>query len=252
MTMIGLVVPTLGQRPDYLQACLESIRANEPSRINLVAPEGFNYRKLMDQGLIDQFTLDPGGGLAKAINAGIKAFDSSIAYVSWLGDDDLLERESLEKSVAAFKPGIVAVFGNCSFIDANSRKFWELKSGQWAVGMLSWGPNKVPQPGSLLLREAVEGVGYLDENLGWAFDQDLFLKLRSSGKLKHIPQSLASFRWHDASLSAGESKKSLKEASNVRLKYARPGLRSLCRLREELHVFLASSVTASLDRRQVQ
>jgi GT2 family glycosyltransferase len=218
--------------------------------INLVAPLSIDYDYFFNEGLIDRFTIDPGLGLARAISTGIQVFDASVTHVSWLGDDDTLTPGSLRAAYEALQEGDVAIFGDCNFIDEKSKIFWTLKTGPWAVPMLSWGPNRVPQPGCLLLREAVAEVGYLDENLGWAFDQDLFLKLKKIGRLRYINRTLANFRWHDDSLSAGSSEKSVREAASVRLRHGRTQLRWLSALREAIHVRLALAVRPSLERRK--
>lgn len=247
---VGIVVPTLGDRPEYLRACLESIRENGHCAINLVAPENFDFKSLFNEGLIDLCTIDPARGLAYAVSSGIKAFDESVTHVSWLGDDDTLTPGSIQATYRAFSKGDVAVFGNCNFIDEESKVFWTLRSGAWAVSMLSWGPNKVPQPGSLLLREAVAAAGYLDETLGWAFDHDLFLKLRKIGTIRYIDRTVANFRWHENSLSAGSSERSIREAARVRIRHSRAHLRWLSTLREAVHVRLALTLRPSLDRRK--
>jgi hypothetical protein len=247
---VGIVVPTLGQRPEYLLACLKSIRSSGVCSINLVAPKSFDYKSLMADGLIDQFTLDTGGGLARAINSGLRAFSDAISRVGWLGDDDLLALGSLEFAIGSFQVGDVAVYGDCNFIDEAGRVFWTLRSSSRAVRVLHWAPNKVPQPGSLLLRDAVEKVGYLDESLGWAFDQDLFLKLRKLGRIRYVPQTLASFRWHDESLSSGQSANSIREAAKVRIAHTPRILRWFASARETLHVQLALSIPSKLDRQK--
>lgn len=247
MKVIGLVVPTLGTRPKYLEECLESIRVNEIAYVNLVAPASFDPSLLFSRGLIDAFTPDAGRGLAGAINDGFRHLPADLEVIAWLGDDDILETESLRTAADALTTGVVAVFGDCNFIDEDSKVFWTLRTGQWAVSLLSWGPNKIPQPGSLFRRRSVEEVGELDESLGWAFDQDLFLKLRSLGKVAYVPKTVASFRWHATSLSAGSSGDSVREAASVRIRHTKKKFRLLARLREYVHVRLALSVRSTLD-----
>jgi hypothetical protein len=78
------------------------------------------------------------------------------------------------------------------------------------------GPQLIPQPGSLFRRSSFEQVGGLDESLKWAFDLDLFLKLRKVGKFGFLKEPLAEFRWHEGSLSVGSRQGSVDEASKVR------------------------------------
>lgn len=39
---VGIVVPTLGERPEYLLECLQSIRKAGRAHVLLVAPNGFD------------------------------------------------------------------------------------------------------------------------------------------------------------------------------------------------------------------
>ena len=60
---------------------------------------------------------------------------------------------------------------------------------------MQFGPQLLPQPGSLFDRAVFERVGGLDESLKWAFDLDLFLKLRGCGRVEFVDAPLAEFRW---------------------------------------------------------
>jgi GT2 family glycosyltransferase len=216
---VGIVVPTLGNRPDYLEQCLRSIRSAGEAHILLVAPASFNSSALKSSGLIDSAVADQGGGLPAAINQGIRALPSSIEYVNWLGDDDLLTKDSLEISSRALNQDSrsVMVFGSCDYIDSVGQLLWANSSGQWAVPLLRFGPDLIPQPGALFRRSAFEKFGGLRTDLGWAFDFDLFIRLSKVGKLMFFNVTLAKFRWHPESLSVEYRKKSVAEASQVRV-----------------------------------
>jgi hypothetical protein len=81
---------------------------------------------------------------------------------------------------------------------------------------MRFGPQLIPQPGSLFTLNAFRKVGELDSRYKWAFDLDLLLKFSKVGKIQYIPKILSSFRWHDGSLSVGGRKGSVKEASRIR------------------------------------
>ena len=214
---IGLVVPTLGTRPDYLRNCLESIRLAGKSHINLVAPADFDPTTLLSKGLVDQVTVDPGSGLSGAINAGVGTLPEKINLVNWLGDDDILKPETLETLASEFsKPSVVLVYGHCDYIDDNGQKMWSSPTGQFAAHILRFGPDLIPQPGALFRREAFEIVGGLSADFGWAFDFDLLIKLSKIGKLQFVPMAVSGFRWHSDSLTVRARWKSVGEASKVR------------------------------------
>jgi GT2 family glycosyltransferase len=218
---VGIVVPTLGNRTDYLEQCLRSIRSAGEAHILLVAPTSFNSSALKSSGLIDSAVVDRSEGLPAAINQGINELPSHVEYVNWLGDDDLLTKGSLETTAKVLEKDAeaVMVFGSCDYIDGKGQIIWTNNSGQWAVPLLRIGPDLIPQPGALFRRSAFEKVGGLRTDLGWAFDFDLFIRLSKAGKLRFINQTLAQFRWHPESLSVEHRKKSVAEASQVRVSH---------------------------------
>ena len=233
---IGVVVPTLGDRPGYLMESIKSIRQAGPAYISVVRPPRANALDGEITELVDSIVDDPGQGLAYAINTGINGLPNTVKYATWLGDDDRLVQSSLQKvskyletnSDAAF------VFGQCQYIDANGQRLWLNKSGKWAELLMLCGPQLIPQPGSLFRRSSFEQVGGLDEGLKWAFDLDLFLKLRKVGKFGFLNEPLAEFRWHDGSLSVGSRQGSVNEASQVRRRYLPIGVRQVSVIWEPL------------------
>ena len=218
---VGIVVPTLGRRPDYLEQCLKSIRAAGAAHILLVSPKTLDTSSLETAGLVDSVIDDPGLGLAAAINQGIHSLPESVEYVNWLGDDDLLTPGSLSSSIDVLRqnPEVVMTFGACDYIDSKGNSVWVNRSGGWAVPLLRFGPDLIPQPGAIFRRSTFNAVGELRPDLGWAFDFDLFIRLSKVGKLYWMNQTLAQFRWHPESLSVEHRKKSVAEASRVRLSH---------------------------------
>jgi GT2 family glycosyltransferase len=218
---VGIVVPTLGRRTDYLKQCLQSIRAAGDAHICLVAPKDFDFQPLISSGLADQFVVDPAEGLSEAINNGFAELPIEVEYINWLGDDDLLAPASLNETAQVLdsNPATVLVYGACDYVDPNGKVVWANKSGQWASPLLHFGPDLIPQPGALFRRSAFEQVGGLSKTYDWAFDFDLLLKLKKKGKLRFINKTLASFRWHPESLSVEFRTMSVAEASKVRVSH---------------------------------
>ena len=218
---VGIVVPTLGRRADYLKQCLQSIRAAGEPHICLVAPKDFDFQPLISAGLADQFVVDPAEGLSEAINKGFAELPIEIEYINWLGDDDLLAPASLNETAQVLdsNPATVLVYGACDYVDPKGVVVWTNKSGQWASPLLHFGPDLIPQPGALFRRSAFEQVGGLSSTYDWAFDFDLLLKLKKKGKLRFINKTLASFRWHPESLSVEFRTMSVAEASKVRVSH---------------------------------
>lgn len=230
---IGIVVPTLGRRQVFLEKCLESIRTAHRSRelvhVLLVAPESFDSSGMLNSGLINQVLKDPNNGLPAAINIGFDSLPKEIEYINWLGDDDLLTAGSLDISanVLDLDKKVVMTFGACDYIDSSDIKVWTNNSGQWAVPLLRFGPDLIPQPGALFRRNAFDAAGKLNVAYDWAFDFDLFIRISKLGNIKYIDRVVSKFRWHPASLSVEHRQRSISEASSVRISHLPKALRAI-------------------------
>jgi hypothetical protein len=218
---VGVVVPTLGTRPGLLEQSLLSIREAGDAFVVLVSPKGFDSTELMRTGLVDSSVQDDGRGLPAAINKGVASFPTDVLYVNWLGDDDLLTPGSLGLAAAALDADheVLMAFGSCEYINTEGVRVWKNRSGQWAVPLLRFGPDLIPQPGALFRRSAFASVEGLSLHYDWAFDFDLFIKFSKLGKLKYIDATLAKFRWHPTSLSVEFRRASVREASKVRVSH---------------------------------
>ena len=219
MSAVGVVVPTIGERPQYLESTLKSIREAGESFIVLVGRKGFDGSSFQKTGLVDVYVDEDDASVPNKINQGFRALPASIEYITWIGDDDLLAPGALETAVKALnkpeKP--VLVFGHCQYIDSDGNDVLVKRSGSWAVPLLRFGPQLIPQPSAFFRRGAFEKVGGLSDKFQFAFDFDLFLKLSKSGKTVFIDQILSSHRWHKTSLTYSRRWDSVKEASAVRV-----------------------------------
>jgi glycosyltransferase involved in cell wall biosynthesis len=219
MPAVGVVVPTIGERPQYLDITLKSIREAGDSYIVLVGRKGFDASSYQNEGLIDIYIDELEASVPNKINQGFRALPENIEYITWIGDDDLLAPGSLSVVVNALgkpeKP--VLVYGHCQYIDSEGKDVLVKRSGSWAVPLLSFGPQLIPQPSAVFRRDSFERVGGLSDKFEFAFDFDLFLKLSKLGKAVFIDKILSSHRWHATSLTYSRRWESVREASLVRV-----------------------------------
>jgi hypothetical protein len=227
MSAVGVVVPTIGERPQYLESTLKSIREAGESFIVLVGRKGFDGSTFEKSGLVDLYVDEDDASVPNKINQGFRALPANIEYITWIGDDDLLAPGALETAVQALnepeKP--VLVFGHCQYIDSEGKDVLVKRSGSWAVPLLRFGPQLIPQPSAFFRRDAFEKVGGLSDKFQFAFDFDLFLKLSKSGKAVFIDQILSSHRWHKTSLTYSRRWESVREANKVRVSNLAPAVR---------------------------
>lgn len=223
-TEVLIVIPTLGQRVDYLRQTLESIRNQQvEADIAVVTPLGATAARALAHEFGAKVIDDP-GSLPAAINLGVSQAGVQHRYVNWLGDDDLLTDQSLGSTIGELKanPDAVVAYGSCRYIDPQGKELWVSKAGKWADRILSWGPDLIPQPGMLIRREAWDSVGGVDESLSHAFDLDLLLKLKNHGGFIPVDHVVSCFRWHPESLTVSDRSKSLNESEEIKRRYLSP------------------------------
>lgn len=236
-----LVVPTLGRRPELLRQTLQSIADQSPQQADVVVvcpPDADATLKIAAE-FGAQVLDDPGaGGMTAAINAGLEQALEQAGpgheYVNWIGDDDLLTPGSLAATVQALDadPSATVAFGYCDYIDDVGRVLFTSRAGRFAPWLMTWGPDLVPQPGSLFRADAVRAVGGLDPSLHYAMDLDLLLRLRRRGPFVNTRRTLSCFRWHPTSTTVANRTPSLEESERVKRRYLSPTQRRLAPLWE--------------------
>lgn len=224
-----LLLPTLGERPDYLKETIQSVidQGVECDIVMIYPLKNQEVGVIADS--IGAIKVEDPGGLSKALNAGLSYANESHQFVSWIGDDDLLTDNSLKTAVSILEENedAVVVYGYCDYIDENGDFLFKNKMGNLAPWLMTWGPNLVPCPGSLFRRSALEQVGRFDENLHYTMDLDIFLKLRKIGKFINAKQTLSSFRWHALSSTVSNREKSLSESQMVKRRHMGKRLRTI-------------------------
>ncbi len=247
----GVVIPTKGERLDYLSMCIDKVYANQPREIIIIKSKNANIESLPNIAKATLLIEEEGQGLASAINTAIKRFSSEIEFVTWIGDDDVLNSDSLRvtRSVLLQNREASLVYGQCTYIDQSGKRIGKNHSGKWASKLLSVGPCFIPQPGSLIRRTSFELVHGLNESYKFAFDLELFLKLRNDGALLFIDQELASFRWHPDSLTVSNRSKSFLESRSIRKKFMHPFLAKVSFFTEFINKFLINSADFNLQRK---
>lgn len=214
------VVPTLGDRLDYLEVALESLQIQRGPRVGvvIVAPASATHLEPVAERRGVTLIRQTGTGIGGAINDGWRARGTKHDYLAWLGDDDELTPDSAAHAIGYLqrRPRAAMVYGWCDYVDGHGRVLFRARPTALAGRLLRWGPDLVPQPGSVARAAAVEAAGYVDEDLRYAMDLDLFLRLKDVGALGYTPHVLARFRWHEGSTTVSAPAASDAEARLVR------------------------------------
>lgn len=146
-----------------------------------------------------QFLSEPDGGACDAWNKGWTLARGSI--FGWLGADDLLERDAVERVVRFFRdtPQAHFVYGECRIIDADGRVIGRYATTDYDREEYVNAANGIAAMAAFYTRHLVETVGGLDTSINLC-DCDYWIRAAEKFRLYRIPDVLASFRYHDASV----------------------------------------------------
>lgn len=249
---ILMVIPTLGERPDYLRQTLESIVRQKEVEFDIVLIFPLENKVTMD--LANEFnamTVDDPGGISKAVNAGIAQAKPHHEFIGWIGDDDLLMSSSLVTAIEALDENTdsVLAYGYCDYIDENGDKLFTNRAGNWAPWLMTWGPNLVPCPGTVFRKSSLAEAGIFDEDNKYCMDLDMLLRLRKIGKFANTKKTLAAFRWHSTSTTVVNRANLLKEVKQVKRKHLSPRLRPFAILWEPIVAIATKFAAQSVNRK---
>lgn len=220
---ISIVVPSLNQGI-YLEECLESLFAQEYPDLEIMVFDGGStdgsIRIIKDYSdRLSYWQSRPDGGQTKAINLGFKRARSK--YVAWLNSDDYLTFGSLEKSVDAMErnPSAGIVCGALRIVHENGREIAIRRSGgDLSSNNLLNRNRSVNQPGSLIRRNTLESVGFLDESYNYAMDYDLWVRISKVSPIVQVSEIVAAHRMHAMSKTVSNYVAFLPEIARVRRK----------------------------------
>lgn len=244
-----VVLPTLGERLDFLEHALESTSALSllvPTTVVVVLPSSATAARAVCGRFGVTLVDDPGTGMAEAINRGLAVATTEKYYV-WVGDDDRLIAPGVAALVRALwrNDSAVVAYGHCDYITSDGTVVARSRAGWWANFLLPWGPNLIPHPGTVIRLRALRARGGFNPQLRYALDLDVFLSLRGRGAFVALPVVSAEFRWHSESLTVADRRASSREAMMVKRAHLPVVLRALSPL-WEWPVAWASALAAHL------
>lgn len=242
---LGIFIPTIGGRPNYLPLAVSSIKRAMPKDrevVFFVLIESMFFDAIETEKLDCEVRTIDGHQrtIAEKVAAGI-AMIADLDYATWLGDDDLLDSEALVKACETLdtNPRSSFVYGKCVYVDSSGKEIGSSSFGNLATKIINWGPDLIPQPGAVWRQKDYLAIGGIDTRFSMAFDFDLFIKLHKFGGGLYNSRIKSYFRWHSNSSSVSNRWKSVREASDVR-RNNRKRLKNLMYAPAELIVMFAT------------
>ena len=208
--LVTIVTPSLNQAA-YLEETIQSVLDQDYPRVEYAVVDGGStdgsvelLRRYEDR--LAWWTSASDRGQAAALNTAFSRARGSI--LGWLSSDDVLLPGAVSRVVDALERDAetMLVYGRALFVDEHGRELFPLEPRPFDVeAMVRSCQNHVVQPGSLFRRQAFEIAGPFAETGYYFFDFEFVLKLaqRAPGTVRPIDATLATYRVHPESKSAG-------------------------------------------------
>ena len=199
MPKVSIITPSYNQA-DFLAATIESVLSQDYPDIEYIIMDGGStdgsvdiIRKYEDR--LAYWISQPDKGQSEALNKGFARSTGDI--LTWICSDDTLLPGAVSTAVSLFakNPGAGLIYGDARNIDPEGKQLGIRFGVPFSVrGMVV--DNPVPQPASFFSRAAWERFGPLNENLHYAMDRQLWLRMNGRIPIYYEPVMLATMRRH--------------------------------------------------------
>ncbi|OGZ03090.1 MAG: hypothetical protein A2430_01925 [Candidatus Liptonbacteria bacterium RIFOXYC1_FULL_36_8] len=158
-------------------------------------------------------------GQTDAINQGLKIATGNL--ISWLNSDDYLEPNALSKVFKEFinHPNYSLFYGDGYLLNQfnGNKKILKARPGNFQQ-FLKRG-HDIFQPAAFFTKNIITKVGFLDQNMHYAFDYDFWLRILKVGHSYYFPETLATFRLWPNSKTSSKQNEFFKERKQIFKKY---------------------------------
>jgi len=223
--LVSIVTPSFNQG-QFIEETILSILNQTYRYTQYIVVDGGSTDNTMEvvnkyRDRIDIIIHEKDKGQADAINKGFKLAKGEL--VGWINSDDILYPDCVEKIVELYNTNKDGAIYYCSIHD------WIDEYGTFLYKKIVSIPNKdyllnknssIIQPGSFYPNELVKKVNYLDPNIYYCMDLDLWLKLLNQGNIYSLSvKSYSAFRIYPGTKTDTGKIKFLKNIKMVLLKH---------------------------------
>ena len=219
---ISVITPSYNQAK-YLEQCIRSVLDQNYPQVEYMIIDGGSSDEsqaiiLKYAGRLAYWVSEPDRGQSDALNKGFRRASGDL--VAWLNADDFYLTNALERVAEAYlrDPHASFYFGNGWRVDEKG----DYKSDYFPGGGVTFnrealihGLNFILQPATFIRRTALEQAGYLDEQLHYALDTDLWIRLSALANPVPVQAFLAASREYAQAKSSKGSFERLEELRRV-------------------------------------
>lgn len=219
---ISIITPSYNQG-QFLEDTILSVLGQGYPNLEYIVIDGGSTDNSLEiikkyQSKLSYWQSEKDDGQAQAINKGFSIAKGDI--IGWLNSDDMYLPGTLNFIANIFNTGLLSipavVIGNCIFL-REEEKIVKANNVRLASETLDleWF-DYVIQPSSFWTREAIDCVGFLNENLHYAFDWEWFIRsVRKGVTFNAIDRFLSIYRIHDAHKTGTGGEARLQELAQI-------------------------------------
>jgi glycosyltransferase involved in cell wall biosynthesis len=224
--LVSIITPSYNQGR-FIEATIQSVLHQSYKNIEYIIIDGGSDDETKDtlqkyQSSLAYWVSEPDRGQAHAINKGIAKSKGSI--IAYLNSDDLLEPDAVEAMVNAFEetPDCSLIYGKCTNIDTDGNTISEALGSHITYYELLTQKMlpKIHQPATFFNRTYFAANNPFNEQLHFAMDYELILKLVRKYPYRFIDVPIARFRYHNHSKTMSLVKNAYNEKMKVQRRLA--------------------------------
>lgn len=222
--LVSIITPSYNQAK-FVRKTIESVLSQDYENIEYIVIDGgstdgtLDILKEYENKLV--YISEKDDGQSDAINKGFRMAQGEI--VAWLNSDDTYEPHCISRAVNEFKANqnLGLVYGDGYIIDEDDNRVKIFEYTQefdlWKL-VNFW--DYIMQPAAFFRKSYLKEVGYLDVNLHYCMDWDLWIKLATISDIKYVHEIFACSREYGETKTSTGGDIRLKEIIGLLQKYS--------------------------------
>ncbi len=204
--LVTIVTPSFNQG-HFIHETIESVLSQDYRPVEYIVMDGGSTDETLDilESYGDRFhwVSEKDKGQTHAINKGWHKAQGT--YLAWLNSDDIYLPGAVSQAVAFLEknPTIGAVYGEGYHIEENGDIIERYPTEPFDRKRLIE-TCFICQPTVFIRRSVLEQVGFLDENLHYCMDYDLWFRIAKHNEMGHIKEYLACTRLYKETKTLGQ------------------------------------------------
>lgn len=217
--LVSIITPSYNQGK-YIRRTIESVLNQDYKNIEYIIIDGKSTDNTIN--ILEEYSnkltyiSETDGGQSEAINKGFKMAKGEI--VAWLNSDDMYEHNCISKVVKIFKRNkhLGLLYGDGYLCDKNDNSKMRFpfiqRFDEWILTNI-W--DYILQPATFFRKSFLNKINYLNSDLKYCMDWDLWIRLSKISDVYYLQEPLAYSRIYEETKTSSGGKERLKEIRNL-------------------------------------